>query len=58
MESILILGVGIVIGMLIVITINVKKTKEEEKQFFEEYKELVEKCFVEDEVKKKNSNES
>ena len=53
MIYVLILGVGIIIGLLINIVINTKKTKEEEKRFFEEYKELVGKCFEEDCGKKK-----
>lgn len=52
MGYILMLGVGIIIGLLITIAVNTKKTKDEEKRFFEEYKELVEKCFVEEDSKK------
>ncbi len=52
MEYLLIISVGIIIGMLIIIAINTKKTKDEEKRFFEEYKELVDKYFTEDNSKK------
>ena len=53
MEYLLMMGIGIIIGMLVVIAFNVKKTKEE--RFFKEYKELVDKCFQEDNSKKKES---
>lgn len=52
MEYLLMISIGIIIGMLIIIAINTTKTKEEEKRFFEEYKELVEKCFTEEDGKK------
>ena len=55
MEYLLMMGIGIIIGMLVVIAFNVKKTKEEEERFFEEYKELVDKCFQEDSSKKNES---
>ena len=55
MEYLLMISLGIIIGMLIIIAINSKKTKDEEKRFFEEYKELVDKCFSEDDSKKNES---
>ena len=55
MEYLLMISLGIIIGMLIIIAINSKKTKDEEKRFFEEYKELVDKCFSEDDNKKNES---
>ncbi len=58
MEYLLMISVGIIIGMLIIIAINTKKTKDEEKQFFEEYKELIDKYFTEDNSKKTNSNKT
>jgi len=55
MEYLLMISLGIIIGLLIIIAINSKKTKDEEKRFFEEYKELVDKCFSEDDSKKNES---
>lgn len=52
MEYLLMISIGIIIGMLVIIAINTKKAKDEEKRFFEEYKELIDRCFTEDNSKK------
>ena len=47
MLYILILFIGIIIGMLLITALNLDSKRKEEKQIFNEYKNLIDECFKE-----------